>query len=148
MHDLHCPYFARKVMVKLKRMRGHFVTLTEICVHLIESNPKQFSPQLSFNTWAFQSSLQTPNSTGFDSTVFSLSVCMLVNLLSKFLTYFNNEIVSPNSWFTNYKTCKIVEIAIGIQTTQAETFLSNEKRPKLRGLPLANKIVFLKPLLW
>ena len=34
-----CPYFSPEMMVTLStRVRGHFVTLVEVCMHLIECN--------------------------------------------------------------------------------------------------------------
>ena len=37
LYDLSCPYFLPEVMVKFSRKaRGHFVTLIEVGVHVIE----------------------------------------------------------------------------------------------------------------
>ena len=38
-YDLYCPYFLPDVMVKFTRKaKGHFVTLIEVGMHLIERN--------------------------------------------------------------------------------------------------------------
>ena len=47
----YIPYFQPQVMVKFtRRVRGHFVTLTEICMHLIEHSPGVISRKRSHNT--------------------------------------------------------------------------------------------------
>ena len=43
-YDLYCSYLSSEVMVKSVRgVRGHFVTLVEISMHLMECNPEHIS---------------------------------------------------------------------------------------------------------
>ena len=40
LYELYSPYFSSEVMVTLTRsVRGHFVTLTKVDMHLIKRNP-------------------------------------------------------------------------------------------------------------
>lgn len=43
-YDLYCSYLSSEVMVKsVSKVRGHFVTLVEISMHLMECNPGHIS---------------------------------------------------------------------------------------------------------
>ena len=44
LYDFHCPYFPPEVIVMLTRKaRGHFVTLIEVGMHLLECNLEDIS---------------------------------------------------------------------------------------------------------
>ena len=43
-YDPRCSYLSSEVMVKsVSKVRGHFVTLVEISMHLMEYNPEHIS---------------------------------------------------------------------------------------------------------